>query len=56
MATVRGSYVKTDKIDFSLIDKFENIDPSSRLRFLQVFSIKELTIMVKDYNIFNLND
>lgn len=40
----------------NLIDKFENIDPSSRLRLLQVTSIEALTTMVKDYNIFNLNN
>lgn len=40
----------------SLIDKFDDIDPSNRMRLLQVTTINQLKQLVYDYNIFNMND
>lgn len=39
-----------------LIDKFENVDPSSQMRLLQVSTVEQLTSIVTDYNIFNMNN
>lgn len=40
----------------SLIDKFEDIDPTHRLRLMQVSTVKQLETMVRDYDMFNMND
>ena len=40
----------------NLIDKFDNLDASSYMRLLQVSNITQLENVVREYQIFNMND
>ena len=40
----------------SLIDKFDNLEPQDYMRLLQASTVKQLQDIVREYNIFNMND
>ena len=38
------------------VSKFDNIEPSDYMRLLQASTVKQLQDIVREYNIFNMND